>query len=381
MPITDTGIDVQMIIVDLKSRRNRKMIAITSRPPSMACSCTLPMARSMNRDWSSRTCSLMPSTSPLIRSTSRFTPSAIWMVLVPDCLVTCMRMPLTPLMRMNERRSSVVSRDVGDVAHVDRHALAGHHDDVPDFLDVGELAGAAQQQRAVGVVDFAERNVLVLGAQDLDDAIGRQVERGDLLARQVDVDLAAQAAVDRHRGDAGDALEARRQVVLRQLAQRHRIEVAFDADAHDRHRGGVELEHRRRVGVFRQAAADAIEAGAHFVGRFAEVGAPREVEADVGIAFRRGRVDALEAGDGADRLLDRPRDQLLHLERADARVVDADRDGRHLRVGHQVDRQARQRNAAQQDDDHADHEHRDGPFDGYTRNAHRLTLESLQVES
>ena len=234
----------------------------------------------------------------------------------------------TPLMRMNERRSSVASRDVGDVAHVDRHAVARHDDEVPDLVDVGELAGAAQQQRAVGVVDLAERDVLVLGAQDLDDAVGRQVERGDLLARQVDVNLAAQAAVDGHRGDAGDALEARRQVVLRDLAQRHRVEVAFDADAHDRHRGRVELEDRRRVGVFRQAAADAVEAGADFVGRLAEVGAPGEVEADVGVAFGRGRVDALEAGDGADRLLDRPRDQLLHLERADAGVVDAHRDGR-----------------------------------------------------
>ena len=148
--------------------------------------------------------------------------------------------------------------------------------------------------------------------------VRRQVERRDLLARQVDADLAAQAAVDGDRGDAGDALEARRQVVLRDLAQRHRIEVALDADAHDRHRGRVELEHRRRVGVFRQAAADAIEAGADFVGRLAQVGAPREVEAHVGVAFRGGRVDALEAGDGADRLLDRPRDELFHLERADA---------------------------------------------------------------
>ena len=86
------------------------MMAMTSRPPIIACSCTLSMARSMNFDWSSSTCSLMPATSRLMRSISRFTPSAIWTVLVPDCLVTCMRMPGLPLMRMNERRSSVVSR-------------------------------------------------------------------------------------------------------------------------------------------------------------------------------------------------------------------------------------------------------------------------------
>jgi hypothetical protein len=230
--------------------------------------------------------------------------------------------------------------DLGDVAHVDRHALAGHHDDALDFLDVGELPGAAEQQRAVGVVDFAERDVLVLGAENLHHAVGRQVERGDLLTRQIDVNLAAQAAVDGDRGHAGDALEARRQVVLRDFAERDRVEVALDANAHDRHRRRVELEDRWRIGVFRHAAAHAVEAGADFIRRLAEVGAPREVQADVGAAFGGRRVDAVETGDGADRLLDRTRDQLLHLQRTDTRIVDAHRDGGHLRVGHQVNRQA-----------------------------------------
>ena len=133
----------------------------------------------------------------------------------------------------------------------------------------------------------------------------------------------------------------------------------------------VELEDRRRIGFFRHAAAHAIEARAHFVGRFVEVGAPGEVQADVGDALRRRRVDLLEAGDGADRLFERPRDQLLHLERTDAGVADAHRDGRQLHVRHQVHRQPRERDAAQQHDDHADHEHRDRALNGNTRNAHR----------
>ena len=253
---------------------------------------------------------------------------------------------------------------VGDVLQVDGHAGARQHHEVLDFVEAGELPRAAQQQGAVGVVDFAERDVLVLSAKNLDDAIGREVERGNLLARQVDVNLPAQAARDGHGRDAGDPLEARRQVVLGQFAQRHGVEVAFDADAHDRHRGRVELEHRRRVRIFRQAAAHAVKAGAHFIRCLAEVSAPGEVEPDVGVAFRRGRVDAVETGDGADRLLDRPRDQFLHFERPDARVVDAHRDGGHLRVWHQVNRQPGERDTAQQDDDHADHEHRDRTFDG-----------------
>ena len=51
---------------------------------------------------------------------------------------------------------------LGDVAHVDRHALAGHDDEVPDVLEALELALAADQERRVALVDLAERRVLVL---------------------------------------------------------------------------------------------------------------------------------------------------------------------------------------------------------------------------
>ena len=261
--------------------------------------------------------------------------------------------------------------DVGDVAHVDRDAVLGHHRQVADFVDVGELAGAAQQQHARALEDLAERDVLVLGAQDVDDAVDREVERGDLLARQVDADLAAQAAVDAHRGHAGDALEPRRQVVLGHLAQRDRVEVALDADAHDRERGRVELEDGRRVGVLGQAAADAVDAGADLVGGLVEIGAPGEVEAHGAVAFRRGRVDLVEAGDGAHRLLDRPRDQLFHLERPDAGVADPDGDRWEADVRHQVDRQLGQRDGAEQHDDEAQHEHRHRSGDGESRDTHR----------
>ena len=117
----------------------------------------------------------------------------------------------------------------------------------------------------------------------------RSTERlsaGDLLARQVDVNLAAQAAVDGDRGDALDALEPRRQVVGRHLAQRDRVEVALDADAHDRHRVRVELEDCRRVGVLRHAAADAIDARADFVGRFVQIGAPGKLQPHLAVALR-----------------------------------------------------------------------------------------------
>ena len=130
-----------------------------------------------------------------------------------------MRTPGLPLTRMMLRTSSLPSRTVGDVAHVDRHAVARQHDEVADVVEAGELARAAQQVGEVAFVDLAERHVLVLGRQQADDAVDREVERGRLLARQLDADLPAQAAVDVDRGDARHALEPRRQVVLGDVAE------------------------------------------------------------------------------------------------------------------------------------------------------------------
>ncbi len=89
------------------------------------------------------------------------------------------------------------------------------------------------------------------------------------------------------------------------------------------------------------------------------------------VAFRRGRLDALEAGDGADRLLDRPRDQLFDLERTDAGVADADSDGRARDSGIRSTGSRDSEIAAEQHDDRTDHEHRDRTLNRETRNAHR----------
>ena len=187
-----------------------------------------------------------------------------------------------------------------------------------------ELTLAADEVGAVALVNLAERDVLVLGAQQVDDAIDRQVERANLLLGQLDVNLAAQAAIDGDGGDAGHALETLRQIVLGDLAQLDAVELpstAFDADAHDRRRARVELEHDRRVRFLRQPSAYAIEAVADVVGRLVQVHAPRQVERDAAGSFRRRRLETLEAGDRAERLLDRPRHELFHLERTDAGVA------------------------------------------------------------
>ncbi len=214
------------------------MIRMTSTEPIITCSCTAPIERSMNLALSSSSVSLTPGTSRLMRSISARTPSAICTVLVPDCFV---HLHADAGLAVDAQdRPDVLGRvpDLGDVA-AGRPARRSRvmHDEVADLVEVLRTGPGCAAGGAVALVDLAERDVLVLGAQDVDDAIDRQVERGDLLARQLDVNLPAQAAVDGDRGDAGDALEARRQLVLGDLAQRRRGRscLAFDADAHDRH--------------------------------------------------------------------------------------------------------------------------------------------------
>ena len=97
-----------------------------------------------------------------------------------------------------------------------------------------ELALAADEVGGIALRDLAERRVLVLLAEHLDHPVDGQVEGGDLLLRQLDVNLAPEAAVDGDRRHAGNPLEPRRQLVLRDLAQRHRVEVALDRQVDDR---------------------------------------------------------------------------------------------------------------------------------------------------
>ena len=124
---------------------------------------------------------------------------------------------------------------VRDVLHVHGDARLRQQDEIADLIEVRELALAPDQVRHVAAIDLAERDVLVLRLQDVHDAIDREIERLNLFLRELDVNLPAEAAVDGHRRDPGDALEPWRQRVLGELAQRHAVVVvALDPEAHDR---------------------------------------------------------------------------------------------------------------------------------------------------
>ncbi len=205
-------------------------------------------------------------------------------VLVPDCLVTCMRTPGWPLMRRTERlifgrvrrrrrcRADKSARRPASVMTRLRDLVRGS----------ANWPGLRSSSGAVALVDLADRDVLVFGAEDR--VTTRSTERSSAVIFSRDearCDLAAQTAADRDRRDAGDALDARRQRVFRQLAQRHAVgNRPLDADAHDRRRGRVELLHdaARSASSGRRLRTRSMRVRTSSVA-VAEVGAPGEVQA------------------------------------------------------------------------------------------------------
>ena len=159
-------------------------------------------------------------------------------------------------------------------------------------------------------------------------------------------------------------------LVLGHLAQRHAIVVAFDAEAHDRHRVRVLPEDLHRLGV---------------VGR-----RPRTRSRRVRMSSIASLRSVPQVKFSDTRLL--PSDECEFICSSPATALTVCSSGRVMscsiscgptpgyrhehadrRVGHvrqQVDRQAGQRDAAQQDDDRADHEHRHGPCNRKSRDAH-----------
>ena len=81
----------------------------------------------------------------LTRSTSARTAAATATVFLPDCFCTWM---LDAGLAVDAHELAALLGgvlDLGDVAQVDRHALARQHDEVADVLEALELALAADQ--------------------------------------------------------------------------------------------------------------------------------------------------------------------------------------------------------------------------------------------
>ena len=282
------------------------------------------------------------------------------------------RTPGLPLMRVNERKSSVASFTSAMSLQVDRDARARHDDEVADLVEVLELPLAANEIRAVPFVDLAERDVLVLGAQQVGDPIDRQVERRDLLFRQLDVDLAAQAAFDGHRRDA--RARARDAATDRARRSRGGARRSKSPSTPTPMMGKVFASNLNMTGASASSGSRPRTRSSRL--RTSSAASLRSVPQAKFSVTRLEPSDDVDSsrsrpGDRAHRLFERPRDELFHLERPDAGVADADGDARERDVRHQVDRQPRERQPADEDDHARQHEHRDRPLNRNTRNAHR----------
>ena len=82
-----------------------------------------------------------------------------------------------------KQRTDVFRRvlHLGDVADVNRHAIARHQNQVPNLIEALELRLAPEQIRPVSLVHLAQRRVFVLGTEQRDDALDRQIQRRDFL--------------------------------------------------------------------------------------------------------------------------------------------------------------------------------------------------------
>ena len=143
------------------------MISTTRMPPMSACSCTLLIARSMKTALSCVTNMRMP---------GHLAVDAL--DLLADACGDLHGVLARLLLDLDlDARLAVDPHEVaallggvlhlGDVAQVDRHAVARQDDEIADVLEALELALAAEQIGRVALIDLAERGVLVLLAQRL----------------------------------------------------------------------------------------------------------------------------------------------------------------------------------------------------------------------
>ena len=228
-------------------------------------------------------------------------------------------------------------------------------DDVADLFRAVHLAGDQAEEQLVIAVQQARR-IDDVGAVDRRRRCRRSTSGAQHLRRiDRDVEFRPLPALDEHAGDAVQPIQPRLDVVGGQLPEirlRHRVgrqAVADDREAREIEAMRLDLRGRR------QAALHARHRGVDQLQRLEHVDVPVEEQVDLGRTAAGHRSDVLEARDGPDRLLERPRDRHLHLLDRHHAVVDADDDAREVgrrKHGHRK----RQRLVDADDRQHADQE-------------------------
>ncbi len=98
---------------------------------------------------------------------------------------------------------------LGDVVHVDRHAFTAGQHDVADLLQVGDLAGNADQELLAVAFDVAGADVLVVGLHRLCHVLQREAQRAQACRIRRDVHLTLEATDGVDLGHAGHVAQLR----------------------------------------------------------------------------------------------------------------------------------------------------------------------------
>jgi len=268
--------------------------------------------------------------------------------------------------------------DRGDVAQVDRVAIAIHHQQIAHLLEIDKLVDGAHQIALRALFQAAAGNIDVLLAQSIDHRADRQVQARERLLIEIDLNLVLEATGNLDRGDAGDRFQPFLEFFLAVPAQAleqcfiDTRDAAFAAQgkAHDRLGGRVETQQHRFFRFKRQLHR--FQFVAHLDARLVHVGTPGELQNHVALPGTRHRMQLAQVLDHAHRFLDRLGHQVFDLAGRSANVLGAHGQRGIAQVRQQIDLELTQRQQAEQHQGHGKHRHRDPAAGGKGDQAHWL---------
>ena len=224
---------------------------------------------------------------------------------------------------------------VGHVAHKDRLAVTDLDHEVLDLRRLPHFGGQPDQVLESADRDLAARDVAVFPRHRHHDVGEAELEEGQAFRVHLHVDLALATSDHVRPVDPGDRL----QVLLDLLGHLGEALASHRPRQGDHHDGDLREIHVLDPGVFGlrgQVGFREVHLFADARERRFEIGFGVELDRDAGEALARGGADLLDPGDRLDLRFDGPRDQRLHVRRADAGIDRVDEDEGDLHLGERL---------------------------------------------
>jgi hypothetical protein len=231
----------------------------------------------------------------------------------------------------------VAAGDLGHVPHGHLPSLGAEEDSAADVVERGQLVARAHEVARLGLVQAAPYLVDALAQNSAGDLVDAEADERQAALVDPHLDLLLLAAVDPDRGHPLHGLQVLLDQLLGRPAQLHRAAAALEVEAHDRVARRVETQEQRPAGVARQG--DEVELLPHVEGGEVHVASPAELQHHLRQAGAGDRRQAADPARDPHQLLDRARDERLHLGRGGAGQPGLHRQAGVGDVRHQVDRE------------------------------------------